>query len=81
MTYIRLKTPEDYFEKSLEKTVESVKDIRKRRRAILCACIAAVLTLGTYYSIHTVRASRDRKEYLAQQEELLRLDIFLEINR
>lgn len=80
MSYVRLKTPEGYFEESLEKTVASVEGIRKRRRAIVFACIAVVLTVGTCFSISAVRSNEGRKEYLAQQEELSRLDIFLEIN-
>ena len=80
MSYVRLKTPEDFFEESFEKTMASVECIRRRRRTILCACIAAVLTAGICYSVCTVRTIEDRREYLAQQEELARLDIFLEIN-
>lgn len=80
MSQVRLKTPEGYFEESLGKTMASVENIRRRRRTVMCACIAAVLTAGTYFSISAVRANEDGKEYLAQQEELARLDIFLEIN-
>ncbi len=80
MSYVKLKTPEGYFEKSLEKTMASVEGIRRRRRTVLCTCIAAVMTIGTYFSISTIRSNEDGKEYLAQQEELTRLDIFLEIN-
>lgn len=80
MSYIRLKTPEGYFEKSLKRTFASVEGIRKRRRAVLCTCIAVVLAGGTYFSISTLRSNEGEKEYLALQEELARLDIFLEIN-
>ena len=80
MSYVRLKTPEGYFEKSLEKTIASAEGIRIRRRAVLCTCIAAVLAAATYFSISAFRSNEDWKEYLAQQEELARLDIFLEIN-
>lgn len=81
MSYVRLKTPEGYFEKSFEKTIGLVEEIRKRRRVVLCACIAVVLAVGTYFSISDFRSNEVRKEYLAQQEELARLDIFLEINQ
>lgn len=80
MSYVRLKTPEGYFEESLERTMASVDGIRRRRRTVLCSCIAAVLFAGMYVSIHAVRITEDRDEYVAQQEELARLDIFLEIN-
>ena len=80
MSYVRLKTPEDYFEESLKKTFASLEVIRNRRRTVLCTCIAAVLAVGTYFSVCAVRTTQDRNEYIAQQEELARLDIFLEIN-
>ena len=80
MNYVRLKTPDGYFEKSLEKTLSSVEGIRKRRRAVLCTCAAVVLAAGTYFSISAFRSDEAWQEYLAQQEELARLDIFLEIN-
>ena len=80
MSYVRLKTPEGYFEHSLGKTLASVEGIRKRRRSVLCACIAVLLVLGTYFSISALRSNEDLNDYLAQQEELARLDIFLEIN-
>lgn len=81
MKDIRLTIPEGYFEKSLEKTIASAERIRKRRRAILYSCAAVVLLLGTYFSVSSGRISRDEEEYLAQQAEMARLDIFLEINR
>lgn len=80
MSYVRLKTPEGYFEESLGKTIASVECIRKRRITALCTCIAAVLAASTCYSILSIRSTMDRNDYLAQQEELNRLDIFLEIN-
>lgn len=80
MNYVRLKTPEGYFEKSFEKTLTSVEGIRKRRRTVLYTCIAAVLAVGTYIPISAFRSNEARNEYLAQQKELERLDIFLEIN-
>lgn len=80
MSYVKLKTPEGYFEESLRRALASAEGIRKRRRAVLCTCIAAVLAVGTYFSISAFQSNEERKEYLAQQEELSRLDIFLEIN-
>lgn len=81
MSDIRLKTPEGYFEKSLEKTLTSAARIRRRRKVVLYSCAAIVLMVGTYFSIHSVSVSEDEKEYLAQQAEMARLDIFLEVNQ
>lgn len=80
MKGIELKTPEGYFDESLRKTMAGVSRIRKRRKAALYACAAVLLFLGAAYASDRLADSRQEKAYLAQQAEIDRLDIFLEIN-
>lgn len=80
MSNIRLTTPEGYFERSLQRTFVSAERIRKRRKNIMCFCAAIVLMTGTFYSIHTANVLKAEREYFAQQAEMARLDIFLEVN-
>lgn len=81
MSDIRLSTPENYFEKSLERTLANTTRIKNRRKVLACACVATVLLLGAAFSIQTISSARSEKEYLAFQAEMDRLDIFLEINQ
>lgn len=81
MSKIRLKAPEGYFEDSYRRTMENVSRIRNRRKAVASGCVAALLSVGIMLSIRSVNADRYEKEYLAQQAEMARLDIFLEINK
>lgn len=81
MSDIRLTTPEGYFERSLERTIASIERIRKRRKAVLYSCTVVVLMVVMYCSIHTAIVNECEKEYLAQQAELAKLDIFLEVNQ
>ena len=81
MKKIILTTPDEYFEKSFQKTMDSATAVRRRRRTLIYSCAAIVLAAGTCASIRNVKVSRDEKEYLAQQAEMAKLDIFLEVNR
>lgn len=81
MSSFRLTTPEGYFEKSLEKTMASADRIHRRRRALLYSCTAIVLLAGVFLSIYTHNVIEAEKEYLAQQAEIARIDIFLEVNQ
>lgn len=80
MSEIRLTTPDGYFESSFERTIASAERIRKRRKMVLCFSAAVLLIVGAYCSIHNINEMRMEKEYLAQQAEMARLDIFLEVN-
>lgn len=81
MSDIRLTTPEGYFERSLEKTMASAGRIGRRRKAVVCLCLALALSAGTYFTVQSAKVARAEKEYLAWQAEMARLDIFLEVNQ
>lgn len=81
MKEIRLTAPEGYFEESLERTLASAERIRRRRKMALCSFVAVVLLLGSCLSIHKILSAAAEKEYIAQQAEIARLDIFLEVNQ
>ena len=80
MKGIELRTPEGYFEESLQKTMTGVSRIAKRRKAALFACAAILLFIGAAYVSERLSDFRQEKAFLAQQAEIDRLDIFLEIN-
>lgn len=80
MSEVRLTTPEGYFETSMEKTMASARKIRRRRKAVLYSCAALVLTIGAYLSIQTATVREVEREYLTQQAEIARLDVFFEVN-
>ena len=79
MSNIELKVPDGYFDESLKRTMARTATVRKRRIALL-GVFAALLVLGGIYSFHRTSYLNREKDYLAQEAELARLDIFLEIN-
>lgn len=81
MSSIKLTTPDGYFERSLEQTMARVEKIRKRKTAALWGCGMLALLLGTYFFLNTAGKHEYEKEYLEQQAEMARLDIFLEVNQ
>lgn len=81
MKEIRLTTPEGYFEKSLEATLASAGRIKRRRKTVLYSLAAFVLLLASCFSVYKMQTISEEKEYLAQQAEMARLDIFLEVNQ
>ena len=81
MKEIRLTTPEGYFEKSLEATLASTGRIKRRRKTVLYSLAAFVLLLASCFSVYKIKTISEEKEYLAQQAEMARLDIFLEVNQ
>lgn len=80
MSEIKLTTPEGFFEKSFERTLAETGRIRHRRRVVLGCFLAAVLVTGAYLSFRTAHSLQEQKNYLALQEEMAKLDIFLEVN-
>lgn len=80
MSEIKLTTPEGFFEKSFERTMAETGRIRRRRRVALGCFLAAVLVTGAYLSFRTTQSVQERRDYLAFQEEMDKLDIFLEVN-
>jgi hypothetical protein len=80
MNNIELKIPDGYFEKSFERTIAGVSAIRRRRTVVFGMIAAIVLAFCITFTSIKVHNVRQEKFYLAQQEELANLDIFLEIN-
>lgn len=80
MNNIELKTPDGYFEKSFERTMAGASAIRKRRAVVFGLIAAIVLASGITFTSIKVHNIRQERIYLAQQEELADLDIFLKIN-
>lgn len=78
---MKLTTPEGYFDMSLEKTMASANRIDRRRKMFVFGFGAVAMALCAYFSIQSAKVAHDEKEYLAQQEEMARLDIFFEVNQ
>lgn len=76
-----LTVPEGYFEQSCAETLRRARAIRSRRQAMLAFCLVAVVTVGAGLAYQRLSYSAAERDYLAQQEELSRLDIFMEINQ
>ena len=72
-----LTVPEGYFEQSYETTMRRARTIRSRRQAVLALCLGAVVTVGAGLAWQKLSFSAAERDYLAQQEELSRLDVFM----
>lgn len=72
--------PEGYFEQSYRTSMERAARIRSARRSVLYSCLAVILLAGTALSVHFIGIAEARKEYMALQQEIMELDVFMEIN-
>lgn len=96
MSQIKLTTPEGYFEKSMQTTMEAVGKMRRKRMAVLsgvaAGSVAAALAVfvmmpGSVADPEVDLGFAEGSEsgvsdtYYAMEAEMARLDIFLEINQ
>lgn len=97
MNQIKLTTPDGYFEKSMQTTMEAVGKARRKRMAVLSG-VAAGSVVAAALAVFVVMPgsvadpevdlgfaegseSAVSDTYYAMEAEMARLDIFLEINQ
>lgn len=72
--------PEGYFEKSYDRTMRMARDKRLRRRSIAVSCLALALAVTGLLTWNHFALQSAYRDYIAQQKEVVELDIFMEIN-
>lgn len=80
MTDNGLRVPEGYFEESYAKTMQMVRKKRQRRKTVLASLAVILLIGGGLLSWSRASYRSAYEDYLAQQLEIVNLDVFMEIN-